>query len=218
MAWNRFIDMSRRIESQIIQWGASLDMSKKEGDGWKHTTISFHHKKLDKGTCISIVDARESKKLWMMHVAAFASDYYPAPIYGFDVITSATKVTGCFHDLSQTTGNPLPFESTYESTRTRELPDWAKEIFSENMIATALPSEEQISQLVDTGLQNLTRYLNFLKNASTTDDQEVVLKHINKKSKYCENQLQNTNSKNVMVSLGLEKEYVEEFKRKQFPH
>jgi len=216
--WDNYIQMAFIVNAKMISFGATEDKTVVEGDGWVHTTQTYSHKKLDRGTCISIVDARESKKLWMMHVAAFAADDIPAPIYGFDIITSPTKVTGCFHDLSQTVHDQLLFESDFVSKRTRELPDWAKEIFSSNMIATALPSDDQIPQLVEIGLNNLDRYLNFLKKSEKTNDQEVINHHCSKKSKYCYNQLQNTNSKNVMVSLGLEKEYVESFKKQQFPH
>ena len=49
---------------------------------------------------IDVVDARDSKGLWMMHVCIFPTLDNPAPIYGFDVIAGKNKMTGAFHDFS----------------------------------------------------------------------------------------------------------------------
>ena len=50
---------------------------------------------------IDVVDARDTKGLWMMHVCIFPhSCTIHAPIYGFDVIAGKNKMTGAFHDFS----------------------------------------------------------------------------------------------------------------------
>ena len=49
---------------------------------------------------IDVVDARESKGLWMMHVCVFPVIQNDGPIYGFDVIAGKNKMTGAFHDFS----------------------------------------------------------------------------------------------------------------------
>ena len=41
-----------------------------------------------------VVDARESKGLWMMHVCIFPNLDNNGPIYGFDVIAGKNKMTG----------------------------------------------------------------------------------------------------------------------------
>ena len=43
---------------------------------------------------IDVVDARESRGLWMMHVCCFPNLNNDAPIYGFDVIAGKNKITG----------------------------------------------------------------------------------------------------------------------------
>ena len=48
---------------------------------------------------IDVVDARESKGLWMMHVCCFPVLNNDGPIYGFDVIAGKNKMTGAFHDF-----------------------------------------------------------------------------------------------------------------------
>lgn len=214
--WNPFITFSKEIYTSLSSV-AQPRVKVADVNNVIHTTTTYTAPFLDTGSLTSIIDARETKGLWMMHTALFAADNRPSPIYGFDIICSATKVTGCFHDLSPTT-EPSKFLHDYNSTRSRPLPDWAKAIFSPNMIATALPNNEQIIQLTSIGLTTLLNYVKTLTEHPTTSDQEYINAHHSAKSHYCRNQLQNTNSKNVIVSLGLPEEYVTEFKKEQFPH
>lgn len=213
-AWEPYIELSRRLDT-VFRHDSSRPMSttitKCWDNGLRHTTTTYKSETLADGTCISILDARESKSLWMMHVAAFSSS--PAPIYGFDVITSSKKVTGCFHDLSPTVESPLVFEHTFLSERTRTLPPWALSIFSPNMIAAANPSPEQAIQLQSIAENTLSRFLSFVSHHPSTPTKTYT----NSLAKYCENQLSNTNSKNVMISLGLPEDYVNQFKKRQFP-
>lgn len=212
-AWEPYIELSRRLDT-VFRFDPSRPVATtntKVISDIRHTTTTYTSETLAKGTCISILDARESKSLWMMHVAAFSAT--AAPVYGFDVITSSKKVTGCFHDLSPTVESPLVFEHDFTSERTRALPPWAQKIFSPNMIAAANPSPEQAIQLQSIAENTLSRFLSFAetnKSPSSTD-------YLNALAKYCENQLSNTNSKNVMVALGLPEDYVNEFKKRQFP-
>jgi hypothetical protein len=57
---------------------------------------------------IDIVDARDSKGLWMMHCCIFPHTHNPAPIFGFDVIAGKSKITGCFYDYSAAGDNEHP--------------------------------------------------------------------------------------------------------------
>ena len=60
---------------------------------WKNEYIRRAH--------IDVVDARKTKGLWMMHVCIFPELTNDGPIYGFDVIAGAKKMTGAFHDFSE---------------------------------------------------------------------------------------------------------------------
>jgi len=53
---------------------------------------------------------------------------------------------------------------------------------------------------------------------NTTVDWVHLKDYKSNRSKYCQNQLENTNSKNVMISLGLDPDYVTQFKKQQFPY
>jgi len=164
----------------------------------------------------------------MMHVCAFARPEYPMPIYGYDVIAGKRKITGCFHDVSPTVSTDLTDEhyqdfhnlvKSYLPTKPRELPLWAKEIFSPSMIAAGNVTDKlEVKRLTQYGLDNLNRWFGFLERQEPCLDYDLIVAHENAKSKYCHNQLQNPNSKNVMISLGLDKDYVEQFKKIQFPY
>ena len=101
---------------------------------WKNNNIRRAH--------VDVVDVRETKKLWMMHVCLFPELTNGGPIYGFDIIAGEKKVTGAFHDFSPLLKKEHPLtrwflEETkwFKPSKERELPDWAKAIFSGGMIA-----------------------------------------------------------------------------------
>ncbi len=49
---------------------------------------------------LDIVDARNTKKLYMLHLTVMPHVNDPSPIFGFDIIAGPNKVTGAFHDFS----------------------------------------------------------------------------------------------------------------------
>ena len=108
---------------------------------WKNQYIRRAH--------VDVVDVRESKKLWMMHVCLFPELTNGGPIYGFDIIAGKSKVTGAFHDFSPLLQKEHPLtkwfieeNKWFKPSRERELPDWAKAIFSGGMIAAGNVKEE----------------------------------------------------------------------------
>lgn len=231
--WDKFIDLSEELKL-IFDENASRDPDDRI---WNecHTNHFWRSSKLEMGH-MSIIDMRDSKGMWMMHVNAYSIDETPMPIYGFDVVCGKNKVTGCFHDMSPTNAKDHPvcrkFQeqvSPFVPQRTRELPDWAKEIFSGSMIAAGnVKDEKEADRLVSFAIQHLKDWFEFVNslnaeqvlkwNGSEWYNVDVpYLSHLAGKSKYCENQLKNENSKNVMISLGLEEGYVNSFKRIQFP-
>jgi len=211
--WDKFIDLSEELksifdENAIREWDDRI---------WneRHTNLFWRSSKLGMGH-MSVIDMRDSKGMWMMHVNAYSVDEIPMPIYGFDVVCGKNKVTGCFHDMSPTDSKDHPvcrkFQeqvSPFVPERTRPLPDWAKEIFSESMIAAGnVKDEKEVDRLVSFGIQHLKDWFEYVPYSS----------HLAGKTKYCENQLKNENSRNVMISLGLEEWYVDYFKKIQFPY
>jgi hypothetical protein len=170
-----------------------------------YTSPKFRRAHLD------IVDARETKKLYMMHLCIFPHIYDPSPIYGFDLIAGPSKVTGAFHDFSPCTEqHPLLdwFETRvkpYEWSRKRQLPDWAQEIFSSNMVAAGnIQSEQELSAILNLALESLDYYLENVGSFSDVDYTEA-------QNKYCRNQKRNPHTPKVMASLGLDPQEVSVF-------
>jgi len=215
--WDSFIMLS---ESLQIFFEGHCGFGEKHVEG-NHTNIYYKSEKVDLAH-ISIIDMRLEKKMWMMHVAIFAKDEYPMPIYGYDVICGPKKVSGCFHDLSPTTGESLAYNKfsqlaqNMKFKRERELPDWAKAIFSDNMIAAGNVTDNlELRSLHHAGLYNAWNWFDEISDIPEQDTSEI---HAEAKTRYCTNQLKNNNSNNVMVALGLDKDYVKKFKRIQFPY
>jgi phycocyanobilin:ferredoxin oxidoreductase len=218
--WDEFIHLEKWFHGHLDLHAERYD----NGEEYEpfHTNKFYQSDKLELGH-ISIIDKREEKGMWMMHVAAFAKPEYAMPIFGFDVICGKKKVTGCFHDISPTAGLPAHCtkflklcKQQLNPTKPRELPPWAKEIFSENMIAVGQPTEDEISLIKEMAGAALGSWMGELQDKQA--DKQYVTAHETAKAKYCENQLKNDNSRNVMVALGMDEQYVKKFKRIQFPY
>ena len=106
---------------------------------------------------VDVVDARETKGLWMMHCCIFPHIHNPSPIFGFDVIAGKNKITGCFYDYSAAGDAEHPMMDWFgveveklEWRKTRELPDWARLIFSKHMVAAGNVSEpHELDQIMN---------------------------------------------------------------------
>ena len=163
---------------------------------------------------IDVVDARESKGLWMMHCCIFPHLHNPAPIYGFDVIAGKNKITGCFHDYSPAGDPEHPMLDWFAEealklqwNKTRKLPEWAERIFSTSMIAAGnVSDEEELAQITDLAKTTVRHYLSTVaetnKTARNTRDYQNY---------YAQNQKQNPHTPKVMASLGLNEDDVRVF-------
>lgn len=163
---------------------------------------------------IDVVDARETKGLWMMHCCVFPHTDNPAPIFGFDVVAGKNKITGCFHDFSPAGDPNHPLiewfgheVGRYEWNKKRPLPEWAQRIFTEHMVAAGNVSEEhELVQILGMARKTLDHYL---ENVGETKGQAENTKDA--QNFYAQNQKQNPHTPKVMVSLGLSEEDVTVF-------
>lgn len=163
---------------------------------------------------IDVVDARESKGLWMMHCCVFPHTHNPAPIFGFDVIAGKNKITGCFIDYSPAgDANHLMIRyfdnevCRYDWSKKRKLPEWAERIFSEHMVAAGNVSDES-------ELRQLTSLTHILINyylETVGDTNNTIMDTTASQNYYCENQKQNPHTSKVMISLGLSETDVKVF-------
>jgi len=184
-----------------------LDYFNRPDSGWMNRVWANEHVRR---AHIDVVDARDSKGLWMMHVCIFPTLDNPAPIYGFDVIAGKNKMTGAFHDFSPSADPDHPmiqgyFESVehFVPEKQRELPEWARNIFTGKMLAAGnVKTDEEATE------DNLHAYFDEVGDSKGEGDSSIVAAC---QDYYCHNQQQNPHTPNVMKSLGLPEADVEKF-------
>jgi len=212
--WDTLIEIQHLLEDNFSRTGQEVNepgMERFNQPGWVNrvwTSDRYRRAHVD------VVDARETKGLWMMHCCIFPHIHNPAPIFGFDVIAGKNKITGCFHDFSPAGDKDHPLIEWFadevtrlEWNRTRKLPDWAERIFTPFMVAAGnVQKQEELDQItnlakltVSVYLQEVAKTNNTVKN--TTENQNF----------YAQNQKQNPHTPRVMVSLGLSEDDVQHF-------
>ena len=166
---------------------------------------------------IDVVDARESRGLWMMHVCVFPVLDNNGPIYGFDVIAGKNKMTGAFHDFSASSGGEdHPMIDGYKEavaefipSKQRQLPEWATNIFTDKMLAAGnVRSEEEAVAIIDLALDNLRAYFDEIGEFDGYGNRDETIAAQNY---YCHNQQQNPHTPRTMKSLGLDEADVDRF-------
>jgi len=212
--WDTLIEIEKYFESKFYATGSIISepgMDRFNQPGWINKVwFSSQYRRAH----VDVVDARETKGLWMMHCCVFPHLHNPAPIFGFDVIAGKNKITGCFYDFSPTVDNEhflcdwfAEETRNVEWNKVRKLPDWAERIFSPCMVAAGNVQEtaelEQIFNMakrgVDFYVENVGKTNN--KFSSTKDAQNY----------YAQNQKMNPHTPRVMVSLGLSEDDVKIF-------
>jgi hypothetical protein len=165
---------------------------------------------------ISTIDARETKKLYLLHVTIFPHTNDPSPIFGFDIVCGPTKVSGAFHDFSITGDKTSPMYLWFnakvameEWNKPRELPEWAKQIFSPAMVAIGAVGEEELDKFIALGLETLEFYL-----TNVGLEQQDVATYEMAQNRYCYYQKQNPRTPASLQHLGFTAEeaaaYVED--------
>ena len=216
--WNKLIDCKDQIiktfdekATEIQEDG--LDYFNRPDSGWINRVWA---NKSIRRAHIDVVDARDTKGLWMMHVCIFPQLNNPAPIYGFDVIAGKNKMTGAFHDFSPSADPEHPMiQGYYESVehfvpeKQRELPEWARNIFTGKMLAAGnVKTEEEADEIIRIALSNLHAYFDEVGITDGEGDPTIVSAC---QDYYCHNQQQNPHTPNVMKSLGLPEADVDRF-------
>jgi hypothetical protein len=169
---------------------------------------------------ISTIDARETKKLYLLHATVFPHTNDPSPIFGFDIVCGPTKVSGAFHDFSSG-GDPtspmyLWFKAKVaglEWNKPRELPDWGKQIFSPAMVAIGAVGEEELDDFIKLGLETLDFYL-----ANVGIDQQSLADYHMAQNRYCHYQKQNPRTPASLQHLGFTEQEAQDYvQTKLFP-
>lgn len=154
---------------------------------------------------IEIVDATKHKKMWVMHMCIFPHYTSPDPMFGFDIVCGQNKITGAFHDFSYVDESPIYkwYQNKMENitwNKPRELPEWAKRIFSPQMLAAGnIQTQEEFDQLAKTVIDNLDYYLYNIGVIYSGRDYK------DKHNIYCQNQKLNPHTPAMMVNIGVDK-------------
>ena len=212
--WDKLIEIQHLLEDSFDKTGKEVNepgMDRFNQPGWVNRVWSSEHYRR---AHVDVVDARESKGLWMMHCCIFPHIHNPAPIYGFDVVAGKNKITGCFHDYSNAGDPEHPMMDWFADevnkldwNRTRKLPDWAERIFSPSMVAAGnVQDEAELEQIFAMARTTLTHYLESVGETNNTANNTTEAQNY-----YCENQKQNPHTPRVMVSLGLSEDDVNHF-------
>jgi phycocyanobilin:ferredoxin oxidoreductase len=204
---NSFINEFNRTGEEIFEPG----MDRFNQPGWLNRVWSSNNYRR---AHIDVVDARDSKGLWMMHCCVFPHTHNSAPIFGYDVVAGKNKITGCFHDFSPAGDSEHPLIDWFAGeaiklqwNKTRKLPDWAERIFTSSMIAAGnVQDEDELKQLTDMAVYNLKVYLDSVGNTNGTAKNTTEAQNF-----YAQNQKMNPHTPKVMASLGLNEEDVRIF-------
>jgi phycocyanobilin:ferredoxin oxidoreductase len=212
--WLKLIQIKNLFENKFSETGVEVyepGMERFNQPGWVNrvwTSGSYRRAHVD------VVDARDTKGLWMMHCCIFPHIHNSGPIFGFDVIAGKNKITGCFIDYSPTTDKNHPMieyfaeeVSRYEWIKKRELPDWAQRIFSPHMVAAGNVQEEsELDQIESLAHIVINHYLETIADTNNTVPDSTF-----EQNYYAQNQKQNPHTPKVMTSLGLKEDDVQVF-------
>lgn len=212
--WTALTEMQDRLINRFDKTGKEVfesGMNRFNQPGWINRVWTSD---VYRRAHIDVVDARETKGLWMMHVCVFPHCDDTAPIYGLDVVAGKNKVTGFFHDFSPTVApnhtmiiNFGKVVSEYDWKKERALPDWAKAIFSPHMVAVGnVNTNEELSSLIDLSLNNLDDWLDYYRNAKCSYEEGKTAQN-----RYAYYQKQNPHTPRTMTSLGLDENDVKLF-------
>jgi len=216
--WNKLIECQDEIIRTFDQYATEIQEEglsdfNQPANGWinrvwANDSVRRAH--------IDVVDARDTKGLWMMHVCIFPQLHNDGPIYGFDVIAGKNKMTGAFHDFSASADPDHPMIQGYKEavedfipSKQRELPEWARNIFTDKMLAAGnVKTEEEAVAIIELALNNLRAYLDEIGEFNGYGDTAVVQAS---QDYYCFNQQQNPHTPRTMKSLGLDEAQVDRF-------
>jgi hypothetical protein len=208
--WERALRCADQIESLFKDTGELISSTVDERLGVKDLVFSSSRYRR---AHISIVDARETRNIWMLHVTVFPHYNDPSPIYGFDIVAGPEKVSGAFHDFSSGGDSQhemmrwfANFVAGIDWNKRRELPEWARNIFSSHIVAIGAVGSSELDEFVHIGITSLKYYLN-----SVGQTQQDLGTYAGAQNRYCYYQKQNPHTPRVLVNLGFTEEEAKNF-------
>jgi hypothetical protein len=214
--WNTLIEIQDRLINRFEATGKEVfepGMDRFNQPGWINRVWTSD---IYRRAHVDVVDARDTKGLWMMHCCIFPQLHNNGPIFGLDVIAGKNKITGFFHDYSPTV-NPNhdmiwgfgDTVSKLEWRKARELPEWAQAIFTKHMVAAGnVSSKEELDQITELSFNSIDDYLGIIGVYNYEADSDETKAAQNRYAYY---QKQNPHTPKTMTALGLAEEDVRVF-------
>ncbi len=160
---------------------------------------------------VEVMDKTASHGVYILHATVFAHTDDSAPIWGFNAVCGKNKITGAFHDFSLVTEQHPMWNwfhnevKDIEWNRIRDLPEWAKNIFSPAIVAAGNVSDpHELRNFVDLGVKTLGYYL---ANVGVRNQGDFT----DRQNNYCVNQKRNPHVFRSMIAMGVPEETTHEF-------
>lgn len=207
--WDKIEQLAETLKLRFSETGT--EYAAEDSDGWQNYLYSSS---AYRRAHVEIVDFRTSHKIYILHCTIFPHYNDPSPIYGFDAVCGPSKITGAFHDFSNA-GDHSHFmmkwfakeTENYNWRKPRELPEWARQIFSPSMIAAGNVQEgQELEDLCAIALKSLDYYLD---NVGVTQDWPNDY-HL-AQNRYCHYQKQNPHVIKSMVAMGIPENKMKKF-------
>jgi hypothetical protein len=205
-------DLSKRFDTSFVRYDNPKYTENMKFEGWADTFWESE----TVGKChLKTIQPKDAKSLWLMHINIFPKEGIELPILGFDIVSGPKKITGSFMDFSPLHGYEHPYNEYMkqailglEWVKPRELPDWAKEIFSSDMIAVGNIREgHELDQFISVTSQLVTYYLKNMENCAYVSNRDT-LPILNK---YCSNQKLNPHLHRSILAMGISEEDKESY-------
>jgi hypothetical protein len=171
-----------------------------------------YHSNLFRRGHVEVVDKTATHGIYILHATVFPHVDDPSPIWGFDAVCGKNKITGAFHDFSLVSDSHWLHDwfantvSTVTWNKQRELPEWARNIFSPAMVAAGNISEQQeLDNIVDLGIKTLDYYLHNVGDRINGCDVREQQNY------YCKNQKLNPHVYRSMIAMGVSEATIKQF-------
>jgi Ferredoxin-dependent bilin reductase len=210
-AWDKIEQLTKHFEDMFNATGEPIEGALDQKYNW-HNKLwsSLGYRRAH----VQVVDNRDTHGIYILHTTVFPQVNDPSPIFGFDAVCGKNKISGAFHDFSwsgdKDSSMYLWFKDQsqgLEWNRPRELPEWAKQIFSPAMVAAGnLREESEIDQLCNLAKTTLDFYLE-----NVGKDQQSGFNYHMAQNRYCHYQKQNPHVVRSMVAMGVPEQTMIEF-------
>lgn len=207
--WTQMKQCAETMQSMMEHAGYRAEDPSLDQYDWEN---HVYHSNLFRRGHVEVVDKTATHGIYILHATVFPHVDDPSPIWGFDAVCGKNKITGAFHDFSLVNDSHYMHEwfketaSSITWNKQRELPEWARNIFSPAMVAAGNISEQaELDNLVDLGIKTLDYYLHNIGDRINGVDVTE------RQNYYCKNQKQNPHVYRSMIAMGVPEATIRQF-------